>query len=272
MTIVSGRIVGILALVALLMGGVSCARKRPPTYVYTMSSSETVESRSRRTAEPRPDPRTPAQSDVADTEAETADTGRRFFSRRQQASAMAEPALDTGPVLSEATDYPGDDIRITAPGYRLQVNDPLVIQLRGIPESANYEMVVDDVGEIHLPYIPAVRAEGRTPSELQRAIRDLYIEERIYRHIIVHVMLPTQSYFVRGEVRQPGRYPLTSGMTVLKAIAAAGGYSEFANPRRINIIRDGETRVENARQMEQNPEDDMEVKAGDVIIVPRSIF
>ncbi len=277
MIIVSCRFVGALALLALLVGGVSCARTRPPTYVHTSPPGETVETRSRRTTEPRTSPRAPAPIpatvQVAERE-ETADTGRGGFFRRRKQPSTTEPVRDTRRANNEMADYIPDDIRAVSPGYRLQINDPLIIQLRGIPdpESANYEMVVDDMGFIHMPYISPVRAEGRTPSELQREIRDVYIGEQIYRHITVHVMLPTQSYFVRGEVRQPGRYPLTSSMTVLKAIAAAGGYSEFANPRRINIIRAGETMVENARQMEQNPEDDMDVKAGDVIIVPRSIF
>lgn len=156
--------------------------------------------------------------------------------------------------------------------YRLQANDPVVVHLRGIPESANYEYVIDDSGYINLPYIPPIRAEGLTASELQRTIQRTYIDERIYRQITVNVILPTQSFFVRGEVRQPGRFPLTSGMTVLKAIASAGGYTQFANPRRVEIIRAGETITANARQLEQDPELDFNVKAGDVIIVRRSIF
>jgi polysaccharide export outer membrane protein len=148
----------------------------------------------------------------------------------------------------------------------------LIIQLAGIPEPATMELLVDDQGYIGLPYIDPVLAEGLTVSELQRVIRETYINEKIYRRITVNVMLPAQSYFVRGEVRAPGRFPLTSGMTILQAIAAAGGYTEFANPKRINIIRGGETIIENARDMETNPEENLDVKAGDVIIVPRSIF
>ena len=156
--------------------------------------------------------------------------------------------------------------------YRLRPNDAVFVHLRGIPESANYEYVIDDSGYINLPYIPPIYAVGLTASELQRAIHDSYIANLIYRQISVNVILPTQSFFVRGEVRQPGRYALTSGMTLLKAIASAGGYTEFANPRRVEIIRAGETLAANARQLEQNPELDFNIKAGDVIIVRRSIF
>ena len=157
-------------------------------------------------------------------------------------------------------------------GYRLRVGDSVEVHLRGIRESANYNYVIDDSGYIHLPYIPPIRALGQTASQLQRRIRDTYIEEQIYRRITVNVILPMQHYFVRGEIRQPGRFPLTSGITITQAIAAAGGYTEYANPRRVEIIRGGETIEVNARDKEQNPELDREVKVGDVIIVRRSIF
>ena len=191
----------------------------------------------------------------------------------QRTASVGNPAASPG--VETFTDHIGaePELRMRAGrGYRLQPGDPVQIYLRGIPEPADYEYVIADEGTITLPYIPPVQAAGLTVSELQRKIHDTYIDEQIYRQITVNVILPTQSYFVRGEVRQPGRFPLTGGMTVLQAIAAAGGYTEFANPRRVEIIRDGETILENARQMEQNPDQDLPVKAGDVIIVRRSIF
>ncbi len=270
-----------LAFIAALVVAISCTSGRPPAYVYTPPpSQESVRGPDRaereRVSRPaarqtgvdraparvaRPSPvatpaaREPAVLEVADVQP-TAGTG-----------LFAQPT-DPDSASGEFDNY----APVTGTGYRLRNGDPLIIQLRGIPESDNHELVVDDQGYINLPFIPPIRAEGLTPSQLQRLIQDRYIEERIYRQITVNVILPMQHYFVRGEVRNPGRFPLTAGMTILKAIAAAGGYTEFANPRRINIIRAGETMVENARQMEQNPEQDLDVRAGDVIIVPRSIF
>lgn len=188
-------------------------------------------------------------------------------------SSPADMPEEINSLAPNAADGFGDDeVVLPTVSYRLRPGDPVLISLRGIPESANYEFMIDESGMINLPYIPPIRASGLTASGLQRVIRETYIEEQIYRNVTVNVMMPAQSYFVRGEVRQPGRYPLTTGMTVLQALAAAGGYTEFANPRRVEIIRGGETMVENARSMEQNPEQDFELKANDVIIVRRSIF
>jgi polysaccharide biosynthesis/export protein VpsN len=159
-------------------------------------------------------------------------------------------------------------------GYRLQTGDPVQVYLQGIPEPSEYEYVIADDGFLNLPYIEPIQVAGLTASELQRAIHDAYIEQQIYRQITVNVIVPTQSYFVRGEVRQPGRFPLISGMTLLRAIATAGGYTEFARPTRVEVMRadDGDTLFLNARELELNPEEDIEIKARDVITVRRSIF
>jgi polysaccharide export outer membrane protein len=77
---------------------------------------------------------------------------------------------------------------------------------------------------------------------------------------------------VRGEVLQPGRYKLTSGLTVVRALAAAGGYTEFANPRKVKILRGGKAFYVNLRELEQYPDRDIEIKPGDVMVVPRSMF
>jgi polysaccharide biosynthesis/export protein VpsN len=305
MSLARSRYVGALVLMVLLSGGWGCASKRPPTYVYTPPPTrEAVQaepapavsptrearesSRPARAETPPARPRTPVteartpppppaaalpdpaiRDAVAEAPPEQETRRSRFFGR--SSGSEEEVQTPAEPVFADL-DVAAVEFESPTSAYRLRPNDPLIVRLRGIPEADDYELVVDDRGFIYLPYIPPIRVEGLTPSELQRIIQDTYVSERIYRRVNVNVLLPTQSYFVRGEVRQPGRFPLTSGMTVLKAIAAAGGYTEFANPRRINIIRAGETLVENARAMEQNPEQDMEVKAGDVIIIPRSIF
>lgn len=156
--------------------------------------------------------------------------------------------------------------------YRIKTGDGVVIHLRGIPQEQMIEDVVDDAGMVTLPFLNEVEASGLTASELERAIRRAYVERGIYKDVTVNVVLPAQSYYVRGEVRVPGRFPLVSGVTVLQAIATAGGYTEFANPRKVNILRGGKVRYVDARALEKHPERDIPLEAGDVIVVPRSVF
>lgn len=157
--------------------------------------------------------------------------------------------------------------------YRLRYGDPVVVFLRGImPKDDQIEEIVDERGFITLPYIDDVMAAGRTSSELEREIQRIYIERKIFRSVTVNVVMPSQSFFVQGEVRQPQRYPLVTGTTVLQAIAAAGGYSEFADPRKVTVTRGRDVKIINMREVERNPQQDMSIESGDVIRVPRSIF
>ena len=157
--------------------------------------------------------------------------------------------------------------------YRLRQGDPVIIYLRGImPRDDQIEEIVDERGYVTLPYIDDVLAAGRTSSELEREIQRIYVDRQIYRTVTVNVVMPSQSYFVQGEVRQPQRYPLVTGTTVMQAIAAAGGYTDYAEPRRVTLTRGRDVKIINMRDVERNPQQDMSVESGDVIRVPRSIF
>ena len=157
--------------------------------------------------------------------------------------------------------------------YRLKMGDELVVNLMGTRERQRIESRVDDQGHITLPLIDRVRAEGLSGSELARIIRETYINRKIYNDINVNVLIPSQDfYYIRGEIRQPGRYPLGSGITVVQAIAAAGGFTEYAAARRTRLIRGDEVRQHDVSEYERSPERDVQIQAEDVIIVPRSRF
>ncbi|MBU1692958.1 MAG: polysaccharide export protein, partial [Verrucomicrobia bacterium] len=160
--------------------------------------------------------------------------------------------------------------------YRMKTGDPVFIALRGIPGypggQQNIEGILDENGCINLPFLDFVEAAGKTPSELEREIMTRYIEGGFYRTLGVNIIIPTQSYFVRGEVRGAGRFQLTGRMTILQALATAGGFTEFANSRRVELLRGNQRIVVNVRELEKHPARDKELEAGDVIIVPRSAF
>ena len=156
--------------------------------------------------------------------------------------------------------------------FTLREGDHVVVYLRGIPEEQMIEDVVDEEGCITVPYLGRVKVQGMTTAQVEKMIRQEYITNQIYNDLAVNVVLPTKSFFVRGEVRKPGRFPLMGEMTLSRAIAAAGGYTEFANPKKIRIIRGQRTFYVNAREIERYPERDIPITPGDVIVVPRSIF
>lgn len=157
--------------------------------------------------------------------------------------------------------------------YRLRAGDPIVIFLRGIlPKDDQIEDIIDEGGYIKLPYLDNILAAGKTTSQLENEIQRLYIDRQIYRHITVNVVMPSQSYYVQGEVKIPGRNPIVTEISLLQAIATAGGTTDFADETKVFVIRGGQSRRYNLKEIKKKPELDVRIEPGDVIRVDRSIW
>ncbi len=130
------------------------------------------------------------------------------------------------------------------------------------------ERIKED-GSIALPLVGQVPAANKTAGELQKIIQDSYVP-KYYRRLTVTVKTENRVFFVEGEVQRPDRYIYTGEITVLKAIATAGGFSDFAARRRVELIRtDGKRLNVDAVRARDNPEIDATVYPGDRISVPR---
>ncbi len=158
-------------------------------------------------------------------------------------------------------------------GYSLKIGDGIQVFLRGIPAPDMIEDIIDEVGMISLPLINNVQAAGLTSSELERSIRQVYLDKDIYRNISVNVVVPTRYFFIQGEVRAPGRFQILSATRVSQAIAGAGGYSEYASGK-VLIKRRGKIykTIRNARRLERTPADDILLEPDDIIEVRRSMW
>jgi len=157
--------------------------------------------------------------------------------------------------------------------YKLRALDPLVINLLGIPQEKAIEAVIDERGSITLPYLDEpIQASGLTTSELERRIQQAYTENEIYRNITINIQTHAKTYYMEGEVKRPQEYPLSQRITLLQAIAAASGYTEYANAKKVTITRNGQVVRFNAEKIEKHPELDVPVEAGDRIKVHRSFL
>jgi polysaccharide export outer membrane protein len=127
-------------------------------------------------------------------------------------------------------------------------------------------------GMITLPLLGDVQAAGRPPSDLARGLAealDRYVEKP---RVTVSVSQATSArVYVVGEVLRPGEFALSGGMTVLRALALAGGFKEFARRDGIVIVRTDRTivpfnykRVVEGRDVSQN----VLLSAGDTVVVP----
>ena len=158
--------------------------------------------------------------------------------------------------------------------YRLKTGDTLFISLSGSGGlNEEIETVIDDEGAIKLRYIGSVKGEGLSSTELEREIEAEYTErQKIYKDVTVRVVVPNTFYFIGGEVRQPGRFPLVGRVTLSQAVVSAGNFTEWADESDVILVRNNERVMINFKKIKQNPNLDVELLAGDVITVERSTF
>jgi polysaccharide biosynthesis/export protein VpsN len=137
------------------------------------------------------------------------------------------------------------------------------------PPPPHQEQIRED-GFITPPLLrEPVQAAGKTIGQLQKELHDLYVPA-FFKALTVTVRNEERYYFVGGEVRLPGQKQYLSEMTGLKAVQAAGDFTDFANRSNVQIIRsDGRTESFNARTALRDPSQDPPIYPGDVINVPR---
>jgi polysaccharide export outer membrane protein len=154
-----------------------------------------------------------------------------------------------------------------------RVNDRLKIDISNIPETIDpIETSIKDDGTVAVPMIGRVQAAGLTPGQLEKEIQTNLVP-RFYTHCNVAVTATGQFFYVIGEVNQNasgGRIPLGSPITVTRAIAAAGGFSPFANKGDVLLTRVDGTQIHvNCRKAALHPEQDPQVYPGDAIYIHR---
>ena len=187
--------------------------------------------------------------------------------RQASKPPRATPPPATGVQPSEQPDAePGSESRY------LRSGDKIMIHLRGIPTPDSIPYVVDESGNINLPYVGRINVAGKACAEAEKLIERAYIEGGIYKTISVQVIPPENEFFVRGYVNRPGKYTIGRNMTVMQAIAVAGGWNEFADPTKISLVRGTKSFPINASKVERREEPDMALEPGDTIVVPKGWY
>ncbi len=156
---------------------------------------------------------------------------------------------------------------------RFHVGDPVIVTLSGLPtDILPHQEPIKEDGTITMPDIGHVQAAGKTAGELQNEIYNLYVP-KLYRHLTVTVNTGDRVYYVTGEVKVPGRQLYAGQMTVTKAITTAGDFTDFANHRKVWLIRANGQRIKvNCNEALRNPSKDPPVYPNDQIQVPRKIW
>lgn len=154
----------------------------------------------------------------------------------------------------------------------IRQGDTISVRVTGVTPEINQVEEINEFGTITLPYIKDVKAEGLTPGVLARKIERAYIDGGYFTKLSVSVIPGPRDLYVRGEVRSPGRVPWTTGLTLVKAISLAGGFSDYADKTNVEIRRRDSLIKVNFKDAEKDPQLDVEVYPRDDVKVGRTIF
>lgn len=146
------------------------------------------------------------------------------------AEALAQGAAAPASPRPEAND------ETSTAAYRLGPGDKLRITVYNEDELSG-EHEIDGSGNLSLKLIGPVPAAGRTIPNLAALIEAKLRDGYLLNPRVAIDVLNYRPFYVLGEVNSPGSYPYVAGMTVLKAIALAGGYTYRARESRVEIIR-----------------------------------
>ncbi len=146
----------------------------------------------------------------------------------------------------------GSDITQTQAGeagedYVIGLQDVLLINVWREPE-LSVQVVVRPDGKITMPLIDELDASGLTSKNLKDVIT-----EKLKKYVtaptvtVVVSEINSQIVSVIGHVSRPGAYPLGSPITVVELLARAGGFREFANQKKVRIVRKGSTQTQQFR-------------------------
>ena len=122
------------------------------------------------------------------------------------------------------------------PNATLAAGDEINVSYSGAPEM-NTKQKIQANGKVSLPMVGDVSAAGRSITSFQNELTSLYQPKLQDPTVIVSVEAAAAGVYVSGEVLKPGKYPLDRPMTALEAVMEAGGFTKFANPKHVIVIR-----------------------------------
>jgi polysaccharide biosynthesis/export protein len=176
------------------------------------------------------------------------------------------------PVLSASDKKPVAAAPSLPEEYRMSPGDKLRIEVYKDAQLSQSVQVRPD-GKITLPLIGDVEANGRTPIELRDAVGTAlkeYVTNPTVTVIVVEAT--TATAYVVGEVNHPGAVSLQAPLTVLQALAIAGGLKDFANAKNIRILRKDPAGMQmitfNYKDALKSARAPVYLRPGDTVVVP----
>ena len=151
--------------------------------------------------------------------------------------------------------------------YRVDTGDRVSVIVYQEPDLSVTGVRVKANGTISYPLLGDLYVSGLTSQEVHNLVKARLLDGYLKKPHVTVSIDSYRLYFIKGEVKRPGGYTFVDGLTVAKAVALAGGYSERASQSKISLVR------------ESDPENPIEpvgpntsIGPGDIITVGESFF
>jgi len=157
-------------------------------------------------------------------------------------------------------------VAASSKSYRIGPGDKLTITVFGEEDMSLKEVRVETSGTISFPLLGELPVNKLTITELENELIKRLKNGYLNKPEVTVSMLEYRLFYVNGQVKNPGGYNFVDGLTVQKAVALAGGFTERASKSKINLEREtdsGKT-VNVGLNVPVNP--------GDIITVEESFF
>jgi len=151
--------------------------------------------------------------------------------------------------------------------YKLGSGDVISVNVFGEPDLSVKQLRLTDAGTFSYPFIGEVQARGHTAAEIEQLLVSKLKGDYLINPRVSVSVLEYRSFYISGEVKTPGGYPFQPGLTLRRAVALAGGFTERASENKITIVRDA-----NPEQGKEKANLDAVIKPGDTITVAEGFF
>jgi protein involved in polysaccharide export with SLBB domain len=185
--------------------------------------------------------------------------------------------LLTGCQTPKFEPLPGD---VPDPAAKMGTADPFHVgdQVNITFSSASPELILPPIreavkedGTITVPLLGKVTANGKTPGQLQTELQKEF--GKYYKNFNVTVLPADRFYYVSGEVKRPGPEPYLGVTDIIKAISAAGDFTDFARKKKVLLTRaSGQKEIINVQKIINGGAEDVPIYPGDKIVVKRRLF
>ncbi len=180
-------------------------------------------------------------ADQADTN--QTDTEEQNAAAPNNASMASTTAANPAPPRQEQTP---DEAGNSGNDYVLDSGDRLRVTVFG-EEDLSGEFEIDGKGRIYMPLIGAVTVGNKTLQGAQNQIINLLMPDYLKNPKVSLEVMNYRDFYILGEVNSPGNFPFQNGLTVINAVALAGGYTGRASKENITVVRNKDPKQKETR-------------------------